>query len=185
MGEAVRATGIRAVKQKFCLKEEQVRSFAEEIKKEMDALGKDFICIVKPVESAGSDDVFLCKSVEQAVVGFKRIVGKVNGLGILNHGVLVQEYLEGKEFVVDKVSRDGCHKLVAIWEYDKREANGASFVYFGMRLIDSTSRKAQEMREYGDKVLGNFSDNILKYVIRLARCSRYQGRAISHGNHVL
>lgn len=119
---------------------------------------------MKPVESAGTDDVFLCLSTDQAVVAFKAIKGKKNGIGIENHGALIQEYLEGKEYVVDKVSRDGVHKLLAIWEYDKREANGASFVYFGMRLMKPDTPMMQEMREYGDKVLGKFA--ALSYTFR-------------------
>lgn len=34
-----------------------------------------------------------------------------------------------------KVSRDGVHKLVGIWQYEKRAVNGANFVYFGTRLL--------------------------------------------------
>jgi len=44
--------------------------------------------------------------------------------------VLMQEFVEGDEWVVDMVSRDGEHKALALWKYDKREANGAPFVYF-------------------------------------------------------
>ena len=35
------------------------------------------------------------------------------------------------------MSHEGEHKCVAIWEYDKRPANGAQFVYYGMRLYQS------------------------------------------------
>jgi biotin carboxylase len=108
---------------------------------------------VKPVQSAGTDDVFLCTSKEEAEVAFNRILGKVNGLGQINESVLVQEFLVGKEYVVDKVSRDGVHKVVAIWEYDKRPVNGANFVYYGMRLMPSTTEKSQQMIAYADKVL--------------------------------
>ena len=37
----------------------------------------EFRCVVKPVESAGTDDVFLCSSIEEAEEAFHRIVGKV------------------------------------------------------------------------------------------------------------
>lgn len=66
--------------------------------------------MVKPVQSAGSDDVFLCRSLDEAEVAFNRILGKTNGLGLRNEAVLVQEFLVGKEYVVDQVSRDGIHK---------------------------------------------------------------------------
>jgi hypothetical protein len=77
----------------------------------------------------------------------------MNGLGQLNANVLVQEYLLGTEYVVDKVSIDGVHKIVAIWQYDKRAVNGAPFVYFGMKLMSSTSKMAQCMIKYADTVL--------------------------------
>ncbi len=67
--------------------------------------------------------------------------------------MLVQEYLTGKEYVVDKVSRDGLHKLAALWEYDKRRINDANFVYFGMKLVSSETRKAKVLVEYADKIL--------------------------------
>ena len=44
-----------------------------------------------------------------------------------------QEFLQGKEYVVDCVTRDGVHTTTFVWVYDKREANGGGFVYFGAR----------------------------------------------------
>lgn len=49
---------------------------------------------------------------------------QINGLGSVNEGALVQEYLDGMEYVVDTVSRAGAHRVCAIWEYDKRSING-------------------------------------------------------------
>jgi hypothetical protein len=79
-------------------------------------------------------------------------LGKVNKLGTVNHTVLAQEFLTGKEYVIDHVSRDGMHKLVAIWEYDKRPVNGAAFVYYGERLMKSNDPKMQQMVIYAEKV---------------------------------
>jgi hypothetical protein len=79
--------------------------------------------------------------------------GQLNGLGLINDGALVQEFLQGKEYVIGKVSRDGVHKLVAIWQYDKREINGASFVYFGTKLMNSSAPMFQRMVAYSTEVL--------------------------------
>ncbi len=68
--------------------------------------------MVKPVESAGSDDVFLCESKEDVKTAFERINGKINGLGQKNDAVLVQEFLDGTEYVVDSVSLDGTRKVL-------------------------------------------------------------------------
>jgi hypothetical protein len=46
---------------------------------------------------------------------------------------LCQEFLSWNDYMVDHVSRDGCHKTVMVWAHDKRPANGAPFVYgFGI-----------------------------------------------------
>ena len=145
MGEKVRAAGVRAVKQKSCKSLQDLHEFAASL------TSKPFKCVVKPVQSAGTDDVFLCNSIEEAETAFKRIYGKINGLGLINESALAQEFLAGTEFVIDKVSLDGVHKTVAIWEYDKRNVNDASFVYFGMRLRPSNTDKAQRLMAYADE----------------------------------
>ncbi len=73
------------------------------------------VCHRTHLQSAGTDDVFLCTDLEEAEVAFNRIFGKRNGLGLINESVLVQEFLSGVEYVVDQVSKDGVHKLIAIW----------------------------------------------------------------------
>jgi hypothetical protein len=133
--------GVRAVKQQMCHSLSEMFEFLKTIATPFQPT--QLKCVVKPVQSAGTDDVFLCNTKEEAETAFNRIIGKINGLGLLNSCVLVQEFLVGKEYVVDKVSRDGVHKLVAIWEYDKRSINDAHFVYFGMRLQSPTTPMAK------------------------------------------
>eukprot|EP00953_Heterococcus_sp_UTEX-ZZ885_P040223 20572-Heterococcus_DN1.PRE.1 len=93
------------------------------------------------------------QSVDEVRQAFDTINGKVNGLGSVNEGALVQEYLDGTEYVIDSVSRDGVHKVVAIWEYDKRSVNGANFVYFGMKLNAASGEKEQQLCDYALTVL--------------------------------
>ena len=111
------------------------------------------LCVVKPVESAGSDDVFKCTSAAEVRDGVNTIVGKINGLGEKNEGVLIQEFLDGEEYVVDSVSRDGQHKLMAIWKYDKRAIHDANFVYFGMKLQDAAGAQFDGLIAYAFSVL--------------------------------
>eukprot|EP00604_Paraphysomonas_vestita_P003162 CAMPEP_0174821084 /NCGR_PEP_ID=MMETSP1107-20130205/5372_1 /TAXON_ID=36770 /ORGANISM="Paraphysomonas vestita, Strain GFlagA" /LENGTH=904 /DNA_ID=CAMNT_0016037753 /DNA_START=302 /DNA_END=3016 /DNA_ORIENTATION=+ len=158
MGEKVRAAGVRAVKQRLCRLPEELKEFIVTLLPDGTTLADihdltPVKCVVKPVQSAGSDDVFLCNTVEEAIVAHSRIAGKKNGLGLVNDGALIQEFLAGKEYVVDKVSLDGVHKLVAIWQYDKRVCNGANFVYFGMKLVSSQSERSQKLIAYSSQVL--------------------------------
>ena len=73
--------------------------------------------------------------------------------GGYNTQVLCQEFLRGKEYVVDHVSRDGVHKTMAVWVYDKRPRNGSQFVYFGMWPVDPESDEARVLIPYTRGVL--------------------------------
>jgi hypothetical protein len=54
----------------------------------------------------------------------------VGSSGVARHEiVLVPEFAAGTEYTVDVVCRDGERKAAALWQYDKRAANGALFVY--------------------------------------------------------
>ena len=147
MGEAIRSAGVRAVRQVKAMTWEEVALFLKEWNP------MPFEVIAKPIDSAGSEDVTLCRSVAELQTAFNTIIGKVNGLGLLNDAVLVQEYLSGQEYVVDMVSRDGEHKAVALWQCDKRAVNGASFVLYGYIPILATDPICEDLIAYERTVL--------------------------------
>ena len=144
--ELIREAGIRAIRQAAGSKVEEVEEFLQTEK---------YPLIVKPTDSAGSDGVKLCHSYEEAREHFITLTTthqRVNGGGACEE-VLCQEFLKGTEYVVDHVSRDGIHKTVMMWVYDKRAVNGASFVYFGDVPLDSESEEAKQLIPYTRKVL--------------------------------
>lgn len=147
MGETIRAAGVRAVKQTIATEWEHIESFI------LDWNPNPFKVIVKPNASAGSDDVFLCKNIDEVRAAFDCINGAINEFGEVNEGVLVQEFLEGTEFVVDSVSRNGEHKVIAIWQYDKRSLNGQFNNYFGMQLRAVTTELEEALVAYNAEVL--------------------------------
>jgi biotin carboxylase len=65
----------------------------------------------------------------------------------------VQEYLEGQEYILDLVSRDGEHKVAAVWAYDRRAVNGAGFVCFGQRLLTADEPHVRDLIAYQKKVI--------------------------------
>mmetsp|Transcript_15237 Transcript_15237/g.34244 ORF Transcript_15237/g.34244 Transcript_15237/m.34244 type:complete len:540 (-) Transcript_15237:2177-3796(-) len=146
MGETVRKAGLRAVKQVLASEWAVVEAFLSE-------WPSPFKAIVKPMDSAGSDGVTLCLSKEDVEVAFHLLIGKINGLGMVNSSILVQEYLEGQEYVIDMVSRDGEHKVAGIWLYDRRPVNGAGFVCFGQQLLLVDAENVREIIEYQKKVV--------------------------------
>ena len=69
------------------------------------------LVVLKPLRSAGSDSIFKCRDEAQARRAFEAIIHKPNALGGVNEAVVVQEFLQGTEYIVDTVSRDGQHKV--------------------------------------------------------------------------
>ena len=61
--------------------------------------------VVKPVESAGSDGVKLCHTAEEAKEHFSTLMTAQRKVGSQGAAVLCQEFLQGKEYVVDFVTR--------------------------------------------------------------------------------
>jgi hypothetical protein len=100
MGEKVRAYGVRAVKQKLVTTLDEMYEFLKTLSPTGEQLcvtaileifiiiySSNFVgevksdmplrCVVKPVQSAGSDDVYLCKTVAEAEV---RVIDPVRGI---------------------------------------------------------------------------------------------------------
>jgi len=110
-------------------------------------------CIVKPTESCGSDGVKKCMSIEEAESHFELLMRSQKKAGAENGAVICQEFLAGQEYVVDHVSRDGKHKAVMVWVYDKRPTNGGEFVYYNMLPVESSDPVAQILIEYTRAVI--------------------------------
>jgi biotin carboxylase len=140
----VRQSGLRAVREVCTTQWKDVEAFLE---------NEPLPVVVKPVESAGSDGVKLCRSVEETHDHFHLLMNSQRAVGSQGAAVLCQEFLAGTEYVVDHVSRDGVHKTVMVWRYDKRPANGSQFVYFGMVPEPSDSEIAQVLIKYTRGVL--------------------------------
>jgi len=147
MGETIRRAGVRAVQQRKCGTWNEVVEFIKEWNP------SPFKVVIKPVKSAGSDHVYLCEDMNELEKRFEMIVGKKNQLGLINTCALLQEYLQGSEYVVDTVSRAGHHKIAAIWKYDKRKHAGYNFVYYGQEAVDTSQPFCTEMSKYMMKVL--------------------------------
>eukprot|EP00529_Nitzschia_sp_RCC80_P006143 CAMPEP_0113487704 /NCGR_PEP_ID=MMETSP0014_2-20120614/25642_1 /TAXON_ID=2857 /ORGANISM="Nitzschia sp." /LENGTH=1036 /DNA_ID=CAMNT_0000381401 /DNA_START=102 /DNA_END=3212 /DNA_ORIENTATION=- /assembly_acc=CAM_ASM_000159 len=142
--EIIRKHGLRSVRQAGGSKFEDVEEF---LRKEQ------YPVVLKPVESAGSDGVKLCHDFAEAHEHFEQLMKSQMVNGGDCPAVLCQEFLQGKEYVIDHVSRDGEHKTVMVWVYDKRRCNNAAFVYFGCVPVDSESPEAKILIPYVRGVL--------------------------------
>merc|ERR1712178_668207 len=99
-------------------------------------------------ESCGSDGVKKCNTVAEAEAHFELLMRSQKKAGAQDCAVICQESLAGQEYVVDHVSRDGKHKTVMVWVYDKRPTNGGEFVYYNMLPVEASDPVAQKLIPY-------------------------------------
>lgn len=142
--ELIKKRGLRSVRQACGTVFEEVESFLKT---------EPYPVVLKPNESAGSDGVKLCHNFEEAKDHFHVLMKSQMVNGGECPAVLCQEFLRGKEYVVDHVSRDGKHKTMMVFVYDKRPANGSAFVYFGSNPVPIDSTEAKILIPYTRRVL--------------------------------
>merc|ERR1712217_812558 len=140
----VKAAGLRSTREASGKILTDVRAFLE---------NEPMPCIVKPTESCGSDGVKKCNTIQEAEAHFELLMHSQKKAGAQDCAVICQEFLAGQEYVVDHVSRDGKHKTVMVWVYDKRPTNGGEFVYYNMLPVESSQPVAQKLISYTRGVL--------------------------------
>lgn len=79
---------------------------------------------VKPNNSAGSDGCFKCDTEQDALIAFDKIYSRKNFLGRVNAEVLLQEYIEGSQYIVNTVSYSGRHVVTEVYKVRLDEIDG-------------------------------------------------------------
>ncbi|CDG89160.1 ATP-grasp domain-containing protein [Xenorhabdus bovienii] len=109
--------------------------------------------VLKPLDSAGTNGVHFCHSEQELVDAFHQVMGVENNMGIINQAVLIQSFLQGKEYMVNTVSHNGQHYVTDIWYADKTRMAGYAQIYNKNHLIDSQSEEYVLLRDYVFQVL--------------------------------
>lgn len=86
--------------------------------------------VVKPLDSCGSDGVYLCHTESELEKRFLELLNTTTALGSTNSELIVQPYQSGPEYIVDTVSLNGVHRITDVWVYQKiQDRNDGAFVY--------------------------------------------------------
>jgi len=104
--------------------------------------------VLKPALSTGSDNVYICATQSTICEGFNKIFQSANVYGFTNTEVVVQEFIDGTEYVVNSVSREGNHFITDCWQ--------GNVTYNGGLLEDDYADKinpSEELICYTKKVL--------------------------------
>lgn len=181
MNEAMKRAGLKVVKQRLCKTLQEAQDFAAGLQvsdvelslddaaahkegetivgllgegRSSDHVGSP-LCVVKPMRGAASDSVFLCQTQNDVQHAFHDIYDTsiLGSMTDRHDAVLVQEVAIGTEYALDIISKNGEHKIAAVWRYDKRPANGRSFVYHATELVDTHTPDAEAICEYAKEAL--------------------------------
>lgn len=143
MIESLRAAGLNAADQ---IQISSVDDASEWMKKQQ------YPVVLKPLESAGSDGVFICHDINAVKNAFKQVYNTKNKLNLNNDKVLLQAFLQGTEYVVNFVSLDGFFIPTEVVKYHKRKLDTGNVVYDIDEIIDAGSSEFNVLIEYTAKV---------------------------------
>ncbi|WP_212111003.1 ATP-grasp domain-containing protein [Bartonella queenslandensis] len=94
--------------------------------------------VVKPNDSAGSDGVLFFSSRKEVAAWISEIDWtQKNIFGTPNEAYLLQERLEGEEYIVDAIVNGEAIKICALSRYKKGIHNGSAFVYESLDVLDA------------------------------------------------
>ncbi|GIQ67793.1 ATP-grasp domain-containing protein [Xylanibacillus composti] len=145
MNEAIREKGLPSVRQARCA---TVTEALEAAKK----MG-GWPIVAKPLDSAGTDHVYFCRSENELTAACERILMQVNRMGSLNEYVLVQECLEGQQYFINAVSLEGKHIFTEIWKDTKKSVEGAGMICDQEELLPYEGNVQEQIMNYMKQVL--------------------------------
>jgi biotin carboxylase len=163
MTETARAGGARVPRQRCSSSLPELLAWVES--------GPGWPVVAKPPHSLASESVRPCTSPAQLRRAFAAILGRRNQCGLINDEVLVQELIDGTQYAVDTVSRDGEHLLAGVWRYHRPrerelldwedEESGlrayAAIGSDGKRMVGGDEEVAQELFAFVRGVLGSLA----------------------------
>lgn len=147
MYHAVRDAGIPHLRQFCCDDPDQIDQWL----RDHDML--DTRVVVKPPKSAATDNIHIVERGRDWRPLFGQICGQINEMGLRNDGVLVQEYAEGTEYLIDSYSADGRHGLVDVCRYTKVQRGDRIGVYDLVDFIEADHPETLATWPYAKRVL--------------------------------
>ena len=104
--------------------------------------------VVKPVYSAASVGVRLCSNRQEMIEAVKEVFNLAGVYGNDLNELVIQERINGQEYVVNTVSCDGVHRVTMIWKYNKIKTAEGGNVYDYDETINELGIGEAELVEY-------------------------------------
>jgi Biotin carboxylase len=144
MHEALKKAGIRYIKGQKVKSVEEALAFCKE--------NKFADAVVKPLQSAGSQGLFLCNNLSDVENAVSTLLTMIDIFGRPITEVLVQERIRGTEYIVNTVSCNGIHKMNSVLRYKKQATPEGGYIYDYIETISRLESGHSDMVQYALKV---------------------------------
>lgn len=114
---------------------------------------QEYPIVIKALRSAGTDGVYICRNKEELKIAFQKLLGSKSIYDEINEEILVESFLQGKEYVVNAVSKDRKHYVTDVGIYEKKLIPGHATIYDKVMLLPSHLPEVKELINYNAKVL--------------------------------
>ena len=120
-------------------------------------LSEELFCgrtfVLKPEASGGGDHVHHVRTCEEARSRARQMFSQEDLYGSRLRKIVVQEFFEGVEYVVDTVSRGGVHRVSNVLTYGKHKSKANEFIYDYVRWVEPSDPSVERLSEYAYRVL--------------------------------
>ena len=109
--------------------------------------------VLKPVYSAASVGVRICMNKDEMISNAKDLF---HGKGVYGNAldeILVQERINGDEYIVNTVSCKGVHRVTTVWKYNKVKTSEGGYVYDTIETVNHLGLGESEIVEYAYDVI--------------------------------
>ncbi|MEU3752257.1 ATP-grasp domain-containing protein [Streptomyces olivoreticuli] len=145
MLETLRRAGIPCARQFKSSDPRELADWADEL--------DSYPVVVKPISSTGSDGVTFCGDRAAVLSAAQSIQASADLFGRHNAEVLVQQRMDGTEYIVDAVSCRGQRFLSGVWRYEKRMLDSGRRIYDKDVLLSPDEPLVEELKSYVYTVL--------------------------------
>lgn len=89
-----------------------------------------------------------CQNKEEMINSLEELFTKTNRYGDKNNNLLIQERINGTEYIVNTVSCNGQHRVTLIWKYKKVKTSEGAMIYDTCETVNELNLGEAEMVEY-------------------------------------
>lgn len=108
--------------------------------------------VLKPRRSGGTDGVHRVEAGGEWRPVFRQLLGSVNRFGIANDTVLIQEFADGTEFIVDTYLVDGKLGVVSVAQYMKSSRGNRIGIYDAVDYLAPDDPRVEILGDYTREV---------------------------------